>query len=193
MSLDSVLARIAQLAPQAAPVATPAPAQTTTAAPTSFSSVLSQASTAATAPTTAGPSGDQAAAPYLDAIQKAGAANGVDPLLLQAVISQESGFNPNATSSAGAKGLMQLMPATAAGLGVTNPYDPTQSINAGARYLKTDLDRFGGDTSLALAAYNAGAGAVRSYGGIPPYPETQNYVKNILAHYESLKSQGSAP
>ena len=193
MSLDSVLARIAELAPQAAPVATPAPAQTTTAAPTSFSSVLSQASTAATAPTTAGTSGDQAAAPYLDAIQKAGAANGVDPLLLQAVISQESGFNPNATSSAGAKGLMQLMPATAAGLGVTNPYDPTQSINAGARYLKTDLDRFGGDTSLALAAYNAGAGAVRSYGGIPPYPETQNYVKNILAHYESLKSQGSAP
>jgi len=193
VSLDSVLARIAELAPQAAPVATPAPAQTTTAAPTSFSSVLSQASTAATAPTTAGTSGDQAAAPYLDAIQKAGAANGVDPLLLQAVISQESGFNPNATSSAGAKGLMQLMPATAAGLGVTNPYDPTQSINAGARYLKTDLDRFGGDTSLALAAYNAGAGAVRSYGGIPPYPETQNYVKNILAHYESLKSQGSAP
>ena len=193
MSLDSVLARIAELAPQAAPVATPAPAQTTTAAPTSFSSVLSQASTAATAPTTAGTSGDQAAAPYLDAIQKAGAANGVDPLLLQAVISQESGFNPNATSSAGAKGLMQLMPATAAGLGVTNPYDPTQSINAGARYLKTDLDRFGGDTSLALAAYNAVAGAVRSYGGIPPYPETQNYVKNILAHYESLKSQGSAP
>ena len=188
-----MLARIAELAPQAAPVATPAPAQTTTAAPTSFSSVLSQASTAATAPTTAGTSGDQAAAPYLDAIQKAGAANGVDPLLLQAVISQESGFNPNATSSAGAKGLMQLMPATAAGLGVTNPYDPTQSINAGARYLKTDLDRFGGDTSLALAAYNAGAGAVRSYGGIPPYPETQNYVKNILAHYESLKSQGSAP
>ena len=193
MSLDSVLARIAELAPQAAPVATPAPAQTTTAAPTSFSSVLSQASTAATAPTTAGTSGDQAAAPYLDAIQKAGAANGVDPLLLQAVISQESGFNPNATSSAGAKGLMQLMPATAAGLGVTDPYDPTQSINAGARYLKTDLDRFGGDTSLALAAYNAGAGAVRSYGGIPPYPETQNYVKNILAHYESLKSQGIAP
>jgi len=193
VSLDSVLARIAELAPQAAPVATPAPAQTTTAAPTSFSSVLSQASTAATAPTTAGTSGDQAAAPYLDAIQKAGAANGVDPLLLQAVISQESGFNPNATSSAGAKGLMQLMPATAAGLGVTNPYDPTQSINAGARYLKTDLDRFGGDTSLALAAYNAVAGAVRSYGGIPPYPETQNYVKNILAHYESLKSQGSAP
>jgi soluble lytic murein transglycosylase-like protein len=126
-------------------------------------------------------------------MQKAGAAHGVDPLLLQAVIAQESGFNPKATSPAGAQGLMQLMPGTAAGLGVTDPYDPMQSIDAGARYLSNDLARFGGDPKLALAAYNAGAGAVERYGGVPPYAETQNYVQKVLAHYERLQSQGSAP
>jgi soluble lytic murein transglycosylase-like protein len=88
---------------------------------------------------------------------------------------------------------MQLMPSTAASLGVTDPYDPVQSINGGARYLREELDQFGGNTSLALAAYNAGGGAVARYGGIPPYPETQNYVSEILGRYQQLvAARGSA-
>jgi soluble lytic murein transglycosylase-like protein len=89
---------------------------------------------------------------------------------------------------------MQLMPGTASGLGVTNSYDPLQSIDAGARYLRNDLARFDGDPVRALAAYNAGAGAVEKYGGVPPYEETQNYVQAVLARYERLQTQeGSAP
>jgi soluble lytic murein transglycosylase-like protein len=107
------------------------------------------------------------------------------------VIQQESGFNPNATSAAGAQGLMQLMPSTAASLGVTDPYDPTQSINAGAQYLSGKLNEYGGNTSLALAAYNAGSGAVARYGGIPPYPETQNYVQDVLGRYQELANEGT--
>jgi soluble lytic murein transglycosylase-like protein len=190
MSLESVLARIEALAPSPPPPAAAAPAVQAPTSATGFSSALTQAA-AAQAPAAVA-TGDQAAAPYLDAIQKAGTAHGVDPLLLQAVISQESGFNPKATSAAGAQGLMQLMPGTAAGLGVTDPYDPLQSIDAGARYLGNSLARFHGDTALALAAYNAGGGAVERYGGVPPYAETRNYVQKVLAHYEQLQTQGSA-
>jgi len=124
------------------------------------------------------------AAPYDEEIRAAAAKYGVEPALVRAVIQQESGFNPKATSPAGAQGLMQLMPATARGLGVTDAYDPVQSIDAGTRYLAGQLDRFGGDVRLALAAYNAGPGAVQRYGGIPPYAETQRYVENVLAHYQ---------
>jgi len=102
--------------------------------------------------------------------------------LLKAVAKAESDFNPNCTSSAGAMGIMQLMPGTAEELGVTDAYDPRQNIMGGAKYLSENLDIFDGDVSLAVAAYNAGRGAVAKYDGIPPYTETQNYVKKVLAY-----------
>lgn len=114
---------------------------------------------------------------------------GVDPLLVDAVIQQESGYQPAVVSKSGAIGLMQLMPKTAEGLGVKDPYDPLQNLEGGIKYLAQQLDRFGGNVSLALAAYNAGPGAVSKYGGIPPYNETQNYVRKIMKNYLSKKYQ----
>jgi cell wall-associated NlpC family hydrolase len=108
----------------------------------------------------------------------AGATYGVSPQLLAAVAKTESGFNPTAVSSAGAEGLMQIMPTTAQGLGI-DPNDPAQAIDGAAQILSGDIAKFG-SVPLALAAYNAGAGAVEQYGGIPPYPETQNYVSTIM-------------
>jgi soluble lytic murein transglycosylase-like protein len=104
----------------------------------------------------------------------------LDPNLLKAVAKNESNFNPGAVSPAGAKGLMQIMPFNFQGLGISNPLDPTQSIEGGAQMLRKLLDKYGGDVSRALAAYNAGSGAVDKYGGIPPFAETQTYVKRVL-------------
>jgi soluble lytic murein transglycosylase-like protein len=115
-------------------------------------------------------------------INAAATSNGIDPALLKGLVQQESGFDPSARSGAGAVGLTQLMPSTAAALGVTDPTDPAQSLQGGARYLRQQLDRFGGDERLALAAYNAGPGAVAKYGGVPPYAETQGYVNKVLAN-----------
>lgn len=105
---------------------------------------------------------------------------GVDPNLALAVASQESGYNQGAISDAGAIGVFQLMPTTAAGLGV-NPYDTSQNIQGGIKYLAQLQDQYGGNTALTLAAYNAGPGAVAKYGGIPPYAQTQNYVDSIMS------------
>lgn len=113
-------------------------------------------------------------------IDEAARRYGLDPALVAGVIQTESGFNPRAQSGAGAKGLMQLMDATARGLGVSDPFDPVQNVMGGARLLRQLLDRYG-DVRLALAAYNAGPGAVDRYGGVPPYAETQRYVPTVLA------------
>jgi peptidoglycan DL-endopeptidase CwlO len=123
--------------------------------------------------------------PYADLFTRAGSRHGVDPALLAAVAQQESGFDASAVSPAGAQGLMQFMPATARGLGV-DPFDPASAVDGAARYL-ADLTRQFGSTELGLAAYNAGPGTVRRYGGIPPYPETQDYVRSVMSKAEALR------
>jgi hypothetical protein len=118
---------------------------------------------------------------------------GIDPLLIYAQMHQESGFKLKATSYKGASGLMQLMPATAIRFGVTSIYDPKQNIDAGVKYMRWLLDKFGGDVALALAGYNAGEGAVMKYGyQIPPYRETQEYVRRISARYNSISNPNVA-
>jgi cell wall-associated NlpC family hydrolase len=123
--------------------------------------------------------------PYADLFTRAGSRHGVDPALLAAVAKQESGFNASAVSPAGAQGLMQFMPATARGLGV-DPLDPASAVDGAARYLADLTEQFG-STELGLAAYNAGPGTVRRYGGIPPYAETQNYVRSVMSKAEALR------
>ncbi|HHW29171.1 MAG TPA: lytic transglycosylase domain-containing protein [Syntrophomonadaceae bacterium] len=120
---------------------------------------------------------------FSEIIKRASEKYYVDERLISAVIKHESSFNPRAVSPCGAQGLMQLMPATARALGVTDPFDAEQNIMAGTRYLRQKIDEFDGNLQLALAAYNAGSGAVRRYGGIPPYPETQTYVRRVMKSY----------
>jgi soluble lytic murein transglycosylase-like protein len=117
------------------------------------------------------------------AIDQAAERHNVDPNLVRSVVKVESNFNPNAVSRKGAMGLMQLMPATARSLNVSNPFDPQQNVDAGVRHLKKLLESYGGDVSLTLAAYNAGAGAVARSAGIPRFAETQNYVRRITDLY----------
>ena len=193
MSVEAAVARMTQIEQMlgqaaAGPTATPA-----AAAPTSFADQLQQATAASSplaaqglqAPSVSGPVDGQ----YGDLINSAAAKYGIDPALLKGLIRQESNFNPNAKSPAGAAGLCQLMPGTAASLGCTNPLDPAQAIDAGAKYLSQQLKAFGGDPRKALAAYNAGPGAVQRYGGVPPYAETQNYVRAVMGFADQYRTQ----
>jgi soluble lytic murein transglycosylase-like protein len=113
----------------------------------------------------------------------------VDPALVKAIIMAESGYNPNAISKKGAKGLMQLMPSTAQALGVEDAFNPEQNISGGVRYFKQLVNRFDGDVKLALAAYNAGSKKVRHYQGVPPYKATHYYIKKVFKYYELYKDQ----
>ena len=128
---------------------------------------------------------------YAEEIGEAANRYGVDPGLVQSVIRFESAFNPWAVSRKGARGLMQLMPQTASSLGVRDTFNPRQNIDGGVRHLRGLIDRYGGNLPLALAAYNAGAQAVDLYRGIPPYPETQLYVRRILSLYGSSSGAGT--
>jgi soluble lytic murein transglycosylase-like protein len=120
-------------------------------------------------------------------VAEAAQRHGLDPALVRAVVGVESGFQPEAVSPKGAQGLMQLMPATARDLGVTDPFDPAANLDGGSRYLSSLVARYEGDLTRALAAYNAGMGAVARHGGVPPYAETRRYVQKVLGRYQGAK------
>ncbi|HVO54558.1 MAG TPA: lytic transglycosylase domain-containing protein [Solirubrobacterales bacterium] len=147
--------------------------------------------TTPTAPAAAGAAGGGSlnpSVPFAAEIEAAAAKYRLDPDLLAGLIKAESNFDPTVGSGAGAQGLTELMPSTAASVGVKDPHDPAESIDGGAHVLREMLDKFGGDTELALAAYNAGPGAVEQYGGIPPYSETQAYVPRVLGFAEDFRN-----
>ena len=155
------------------------------ATPSAIRRVLPEVSTVSARTNVGAGSAVSGSVPYASVFNQASMKYGVSATLLAAVAKQESGYNPSARSAAGAQGLMQLMPATARGLGVSNPLDPTEAVNGAARLIKSLLNEFG-RVDLALAAYNAGPGAVHRYKGIPPYRETQHYVPAVLAIQNAL-------
>ena len=183
MSIDSALARvseiedrIAQVFPQPALTAISASAASAASPVAPFNVALAQATGATQLQAT-----NSAFSPQIEAlISKYSALRGLDPAVVRAVIHAESDGDPNSVSRAGAKGLMQIMPDELRAYGISDAFDPEQNISAGTRQLADKLKLFNGDLKLALAAYNAGSGAVKKYHGIPPYPETRTYVKRIL-------------
>jgi soluble lytic murein transglycosylase-like protein len=193
MSVEAVVARVEQLQQLFSAATAPGgnggqdfasqlTAATSAAQPaTAVAPAAPAGSTLALSGATGGTSALPPGVPYGAEITAAARKHGIDPALLAGLVRQESNFNPTAGSPAGARGLTQLMPGTAAGLGVTDVTDPVQALDGGAKYLKQQLDAFGGDVTKALAAYNAGPGAVQRYGGVPPYAETQNYVQKVQA------------
>ncbi|RBY74345.1 lytic transglycosylase [Geodermatophilus sp. TF02-6] len=166
-------------------IAAPQEGQTVSVQPVGDPAVIRRVLPTASGTTAQAASSSLAGVPYADLFARAGARHGVDPALLAAVAQQESGFDAQAVSPAGAQGLMQFVPATAASLGV-DPLDPASAVDGAARYLRQLTDRFG-STDLALAAYNAGPGTVRRSGGVPPYPETQDYVRAVTDRAEALR------
>jgi soluble lytic murein transglycosylase-like protein len=194
VSVEAAVARISQIQQLLGEASGMQPAAATTTAATSFQSQLQQATSANASSAVAGAaSGADVGGQFSDLINGAAQKYGVDPALLKGLIRQESNFNPNAKSPAGAAGLCQLMPGTAAALGCTNPLDPAQAIDAGAKYLGQQLKAFGGDPQKALAAYNAGPGAVQRFGGVPPYAETQNYVRAVMGFADQYRNQSTTP
>lgn len=129
---------------------------------------------------------------YNELISEAAKSSEVHPALIAAVIHAESNFNPLAKSHVGAEGLMQIVPSTQRHLGLKNAFDPKQNVNAGSKYLRELLDRFKGNITMAIAAYNAGPGAVARHAGIPPYKETRAYVKKVLAYYKHYQKAFSS-
>jgi soluble lytic murein transglycosylase-like protein len=177
----------------ATPVAAPTAGAYQASSAPNFAEALQSASSTGVASAASGSSaGAAGSTPYDQLISQSAARYGIDPAVLHGLIQQESGFDPNATSSAGAMGLTQLMPGTASSLGVSNPMNPAEAVEGGARYLSQLMGEFGGNTSEALAAYNAGPGAVKQYGGIPPYAETQSYVTKVLGYAEAFRQSHPA-
>jgi soluble lytic murein transglycosylase-like protein len=185
-----IQAQIAAFTGQSSTTGTDFAAQLAAAQGTTGTTATTAATT--TAATTATPTTLGGGTPTQYDAQITAAANkyGIDPAVLKGLIRQESNFDASAQSGAGAQGLTQLMPGTAATLGV-DPSDPAQAIDGGAKYLAQQLQKFGNDPSKALAAYNAGPGAVTKYGGVPPYAETQNYVQKVLGYAAEYRAAGA--
>lgn len=196
--LNDVLARIAEISsrfgpPPAPPVAQPSapkrwePSQTISGGPPAPPGPGRASMAYGLPPNSDDPAADVSTQSFNfeEALVQAAKRSGMDPKLLAAVVRVESGGDPRSRSHKGAMGLMQLMPETARDYGVKNPYDPLQNMTGGGKYLKNMIGMFGGDLSLGLAAYNAGEGAVARHKGIPPYKETQSFVRRVLDIYQS--------